>query len=285
VIDRRCTRLLAATSCLLVLVPLTVEARVIQVPAGTTVYGVTEEQVTSRIKKDGTSVGDLVRAHAWRDVIVDGEVVVRAGAPMLVRVAAVKSAKLAGIKGKLELEALTVTAADGTELELFGGYDKSGHGRKALSITLAAVVAWPLIFIHGKAAILEPGTVFDASLERGAAVNGTGGLPPRTVRLSGGSLDVVVLYDEMDEGKSKDLPMRVDACGEALAGAQVVTVNDAPIDAVPLVLGPAVERDGCTSARATVNLKELGKHFTRGINRFEVEAAGRRAEVLLDIEL
>jgi hypothetical protein len=230
-------------------------------------------------------VGDLVRAHAWRDVIVDGEVVVRAGAPMLVRVAAVKSAKLAGIKGKLELEALTVTAADGTELELFGGYDKSGHGRKALSITLAAVVAWPLIFIHGKAAILEPGTVFDASLERGAAVNGTGGLPPRTVRLSGGSLDVVVLYDVMDEGKSKDLPMRVDACGEALAGAQVVTVNDAPIDAVPLVLGPAVERDGCTSARATVNLKELGKHFTRGINRFEVEAAGRRAEVLLDIEL
>jgi len=282
---RRRTRRLAAACCALALLPVVAQARTVQLPAGTTVYGVTEEQVTSKIKKDGTSVGDLVRAHAWRDVVVDGQVLIQAGAPMLVRVSEVKSAKLAGIKGKLELEAVTVTAVDNTEVELFGGYDKSGHGRKALSITLAAVVAWPLIFIHGKAAILEPGTVFDANVERGVAVTPASEAPARTIRLSGSSLDAVVLYDEMDEGKSKTLPVRLDACGVALTSAQVVTVNEAPIPPLPVALAPATPSGDCTSARGTVDLKALGQHFTRGINRFEIEASGQRTEIVLDIEL
>ena len=125
---------------------LTADARSVRVSAGTPVYGELDEKVTSRTKRDGTSRGDLVSAHVWRDVVVDGRIVIPAGAPMMLRVGHVRKSNFAGVKGKLELEAISVELPDGTELPLSGGYDKSGHGRKALSITLAAVVAWPLIF-------------------------------------------------------------------------------------------------------------------------------------------
>src|SRR6185436_11686262 len=157
-------------AALLLLLPGALWARDIAVPAGTTFYGETEERVTSRVKKEGTEVGDVVKAHVWRDVTVDGQVVIKAGTPMLVRVSGVKKAKLAGIKGQLELEAVSTKAVDGDDVLLDGGYDKSGHGRKALSISLAAAVAWPLIFIHGKAAVLDPGTVFDCTVESAATV-------------------------------------------------------------------------------------------------------------------
>ena len=280
------TRALAASLAVL-LAALPTSAATVTIPSGTTIYGVTDEKVTSKTKKEGTSAGDIVRAHAWRDVVVDGRVFVEAGAPMLVRVSEVRNAKLAGIKGKLELEAMTVVAVDGSEVELFGGYDKSGHGRKALSITLAAVVAWPLIFIRGKNAVLDAGTVFDANVERAVEVRASE-VPARTIRLSGSSqsLDVEVLYDEMDpDGKSKLLPIRLTACGAGLQDASVVSVNGGTIAALPVTLTPAGEVGGCPTARGALNLKVLGKHFTRGINRFEVEAGGLRDEVVLDIEL
>lgn len=267
--------------------PSLLAARTLRVHAGTPVYGELDERVTSRTKKDRTSVGDLVQAHVWRDVIVDGRAAIPAGAPMMLRVAEVKKSKLAGIRGKIRLEALSITMPDGSDIPLSGGYDKSGHGRKALSITLAAVVAWPLIFIKGKHAILEPGTVFDARIRTTMSITSEQS-ERRPIRLSGGpSFEVVVLYDAMDaQGKSKKLPVRLEACdGASPAGARVVSVNDGSIEPLPLQVGSLRDEDGCTLADATINLKQLGKHFTRGINRFEMEADGQRDEVILDIEL
>jgi len=260
-------------------------AGTVRVPAGTVVYGETDERVTSRIEKDGWDVGDKVRAHAWRDVTVGGAVVIKAGTPLYVRVSDVKKAKVAGVRGKLELEAVTIPAVDGQDVALDGGYDKSGHGRKALSITLAAVVAWPLIFIKGKQAILEPGTIFDATVQSGMEIETASDAPPR-IRLASQELHVDVLYDEMDpEGKSKLLPVQIRNCGGPVAGASVVGVNDKSIPALPLVLGAATDADGCASARGTVDLKALAEHFAKGINRFVVKAGEATTEVVLDIEL
>ena len=72
----------------------------------------------------------------------------------------------------------------------------------------------------------------------------------------------------------------------AITPTMLVTLGD-ELDA--LATDPGLEVVVLTGSgrafSAGVDLKALGKHFTRGINRFEVEAAGRRAEVLLDIEL
>jgi hypothetical protein len=41
----------------------------------------------------------------------------------------------------------------------------------------------------------------------------------------------------------------------------------------------------CQTARAMVNLKKLAKQFRKGINRFEIDVDGTRAEVVLEVEL
>ena len=139
-------------SCVLVL---NATAAEVIVPAGTSVLAELDQQVISKKRK--FNVGDIVRAHVWRNVVVDGKTVIKAGAPLTVRISHLKTAKVAGIKGDLELEAVSVRGIDNSEILLDGGYDKSGKGRKALSITMFALVAWPLIFIKGKNAQLGCG--------------------------------------------------------------------------------------------------------------------------------
>ena len=119
-------------------------AETVSVPSGTRVFIELDQEVTSKKKHNRT--GNFVRAHVWRNVVVDGRTVIEAGAPAFVKIGEIKSAKVAGIKGQLELEALQVTAIDGADVDLEGGYDQSGKGRMALSISLAVFIFLPLIF-------------------------------------------------------------------------------------------------------------------------------------------
>ena len=278
-------RLLALT--LSVLLPSSVAAQTaVTIPAGTYVYGELDERVTS--KKRETTVGDIVRARVWRDVIVDGRVLIKAGTPMMARVSHVKPAKIAGRKGEVFIDALSTRATDGSEVLLDGGYDKSGKAKKALAWSLFALVAWPLVFIKGKQAILDPGTVFDASLQADCpvTVERAAGFRLKLADVEEQTLTVEVLYDEMDpDAKQKRLPLRLTACGVTVDKASVVTVNEQQIPPIPLVLTGRAEAGDCTSISATMALKSLAKHFRKGINRFTVDANGASGEIILEIEL
>ena len=265
------------------MLPLPVIAETVTIPFGTTVFCELDEQVTSRKKE--TSEGDLVRAHVWKDVWVGGQLVIEAGTPVYVRVSEVKKARIAGRKGILELEALNVQAVDGHDVPLDGGYDKSGRGRMGLSISLAAVVAWPLIFLKGKQAILEPGTIFDSMVRSPVEIEVPESQASRPVLTVPRPLEVVVLYDDLDpDSKIKSLPLelRFEDEGEEVTSAVVVSVNDQEIE--PL----ALECTGPPEAGVlpcSVDFKQISKHFTHGMNRFEVRAGEHTAEVLLEIEL
>ena len=279
------TRLLAVFVA--VLMPGITIADTVEVPFGTRVFIELDQQVISKKKKNRE--GSFVRAHVWRDVVVDGKVVAEAGTPVMVRISHIKSAKVVGIKGHVELEALQVTAIDGSDLMLTGGYDQSGKGRMALSITLAAVVFVPLIFIKGKQAKLPPGTIFDAMVASRTNVEVLEAAP-RKIKLGKlKPLEVVVLYDtleQMDQKNLKNLPLEVRTYDTTFDSAQITHVNDEKIKPIPLELG-SVEPVGENAyvATANANLKALGKHFSRGFNHFTVEAAGETDVVMLDIEL
>jgi len=268
------------------LVPSQLAAQELTVPEGLYIYGELEETVSS--KKKGFAVGDTVRAHAWRNVDVDGRVIIKAGAPILVRVSTLKSAKFAGIKGKLTLEAISVEAVDGSEILLDGGYDRSGRGRKGMAIGLA-LLAWPFVFIKGKQAVLESGTVFDATVQSEVVVsaNDASLYPAASVAMRAGTrLEIEVLYDAIDpDEKLRMLPMSVRLCGEDLSLTHVVTVNEEEIEPIGVELGAAELQGDCTLAGAEVDLRELSKHFGKGINRFEIEMVGLRTEVILDVEM
>jgi hypothetical protein len=272
-----------STAVLFLTVPGIGAGATLTIPSGTKLYGELEQQITSNEKE--FSVGQKVQGRVWRNVTVNGQTVIAAGAPMVLQISSITRRKIAGRGGDVKVAAMSVTAVDGSEINLDGGYDKSAGNRIALAASLSALVLWPLIFIRGKEAVLDVGTVFDASVPANTSI-GVADDRPRTIRIQHASnLAVDVLYDEVEE-KSKALPMKLTMCDQAWVGAASVTqVNEKEIPALQLDLGPPSAAGQCNSAHATVGMKELSSHFARGINRFTVSAGSESVEVVLDVEM
>ncbi len=274
---------------LAVLLPATMFAEKVSVPSGTRVFIELDQLVTS--KKKHNQEGSLVKAHVWRDVVVDGRKVVEAGSQAMVQIGDIKGAKVAGVKGFVELKALQVSAVDGNDVLLVGGYDRSGKSLVALSVALAVIVFVPLIFLKGKQAKLQPGTIFDAMVANQTDVEVSKAAQVAAEAPAAKPLKVEVLYDLLEsepEGKAeiKVLPLRITVHGDTIPGARVVEVNGASIEPIPVSVGPiSSTAEGFVTADATVDLKAIGKHFTEGFNRFIVETGGMTDEVILDLEL
>jgi hypothetical protein len=258
-------------------------AATVTIPAGTRIFGELQESVTSDVKE--FDVGDFVTGRVWRNVIVDGQTVIPAGAPMTLQVSAIKKRKTFGRAGSVEIRAMSVTATDGSEIYLDGGYDKKGESRVVLSSTLAALVAWPTLFIKGKEAVLPPGTVFDAAVPANTNVTVPDGQRP-TLRLGKVSnLTAEILYDDLTED-AKELPVKATLCEKPMDETfEVTAVNEAPIDPLEIELIETSTQNDCHTFVGRVDLKDLSKHFTKGINRFTVSIAGESTDLILDVEM
>ncbi len=247
-------------------------------------------------KKDQVQVGQTVRCRVWKDVTVDGQVVIKAGTPAIAKVSSLKKRKVAGIKGKMEVAAIETSTVDGNAIQLTGGYNKEGKGRIALSASLAALVAWPLIFIPGKAAELPIGTVFDSYTMQTIEVAGIGkpdGAPMHTIDLSamaGDSLSATVLYEKLEGVKKpKMFHFRIEAPATAPEAFFIATVNGESIDRIDMETVSVERSEEELVAIATVEIKPLFKHFKKGINTFEIGydngSEHVATEVILDIQI
>lgn len=258
-------------------------AKTVTIPFGTSIYCELDQAVTTRQKEaHAVQVGDIVQAHVWKDVWVDGHVVIAAGSPLFAKVDRMKKARMAGQKGYLVLEVLNVQAVDRTDVPIDGGYDRSGKGRMGVTIGLSVALAWPFVFLKGKNVFLEPGTIFDAVVRASTEVEVpevAPAVPVETPR----DFSVEVDYDELDpDRKIKVLPLIIQVAEEDLGQARIISVNGSKISPVQVnLLGDDAEAD---IYKAHVNFKQLSKYFTRGMNRFEVEVGEQRAEVVLEIE-
>lgn len=266
-------------------------AEMVAVPSNTLIYIETDQPVSG--KKKHTQNGQIVRARVWRDVEVEGRIVIKAGTQALVRVDSIKGAKIAGIKGKMTLGAYDTIAVDGQRMDLGGGYLKEGKGRIALTATLAAVVFLPLIFIKGKSAELPRGTVFDAYTKQNLEIDVSGQKRPGpSIDLTGSvgpKIEIEVLYSEL-EGVSK--PEKFAFSIKAPIGSSGVffidTINSVKVEPLSLK-SSAIGTDGEKSTwRGEIEIKSLGKEFKKGINTFEIASTlnGDRLaeEVVLDIQ-
>lgn len=131
-------------------------------PRRTTVLAVFTQDVTS--KKTETAAGDVVLAEVYRDVEVDGKVVIAAGAELKLRVVKAQKRRMLGRKGSLTFEPISVEAVNGYEIPLEGVYMRDGKGRKVATGVLTVLVAWPFLFLHGKNAKVPAGTVFETEV-------------------------------------------------------------------------------------------------------------------------
>jgi hypothetical protein len=259
-------------------------AETVTVPFGTTVFCELDQQITTRQKEAyAVQTGDIVQAHVWKDVWVDGHRVFAAGTPVFAKIERMKKARMAGQKGFLEIEVLSAPAVDRKDVPLDGGYDRSGRGRMGVTIGLAVALAWPFVFLKGKNVFLEPGTIFDAVVRATTDVEVPADAPlPIKVEGEPG-LVVEVSYADLDLTKKiKQLPLILHVPEEQLSRANVVSVNGNEINPIQVtVQGEAGEG----SYKAVLDFKLLSNHFGRGMNRFEIEMGDDRAEVLLEIEL
>jgi hypothetical protein len=268
--------------CLFAAAPTLVLAAELVIPQGTVVFGELEERLTSNAKK--FRVNYPVDAHVWKDVVVDGHTVIAAGTPIVMRISKLRESGTGGRGGALEVMAVSVKAKDGTEITLRGGYDQSGDDRYGLARGVSMIL-WPAAFLPGRRAVLDVGTVFDASIPADTRVTVPANAVP-TLRLAErADLSIDILYDDIDQ-KDGTLPFEMRLCNKPFTReASVTAVNDKEVRPILVTVISASQGDPCHRFGARVNLESLREHFVAGINRFTVTMSGATVTTVLNVEM
>lgn len=265
-----------------VVAPTFVQSAELLIPQGTVVFGELEERITSNDNK--FRVGYPVDAHVWRDVVVDGHTVIAAGTPMVMRISKLRERGTGGRGGAIEVMAVSVKAKDGTEITLKGGYDQA-EGDRPGWVRGVSMVLWPAAFLPGRRAVLDVGTVFDASIPANTRFT----IPAddvRTVKLEERpDLRVDIQYDDIDQ-REGTLPFVLTLCNKPYTRqASITAVNDEEVRPILVAIISGQQGEPCHTFTARANLESLREHFKAGINRFTVSMSGAVGTVVLNVEM
>jgi hypothetical protein len=259
-------------------------------PAGSKVFLTLDEGVTS--KRGESAVGQVVRCRVWRDVDTGGMPFIKAGTPATCKIDKVKRRNMGGIEGKISIAGIDTTSVDGQSVMLSGGYNKEGSGRKAVVWTVGLLLLWPVLFVPGGAAELPPGTIFDTYTASALRIASDVSTPAPAINLSGVLSDYsaeFMLDEFLNSKKPEVFKIKITKTGALPSEFMIDTVNDKPIEPLPLKVTEQSVADDTTTAVGEVEIKKLGKHFQKGINRFDVaykdgqERIG--TEVLVEIQM
>ena len=261
----------------------------VQLPNETRVYIETKQDLIG--KGDQVQEGQFVKAVVWRDVVVNGNVLIAAGAPVIAKVDNLKKRQIAGVKGEMSVGAYETVSVDGQKIQLSGGYHKEGKSRMAMSITLGVLFILP-IFIPGKAAELPAGTIFDAYVDSNWNVDLGGAPAARKVDLSfmTSDLSAELLYAKLEEQEKPEYFEFVITASEGASTDFVIDrVNDKEISPVKLKNISERSEDDELVVNAQVKIKTLLKEFAKGINTIEISSRkdGKRsaAKLIVDIQI
>ncbi len=245
-------------------------AATVRLSTDTRVYVETKEDLIA--KGDRVTQGQMVRAQVWRDVVVDGRILIEAGTPVIAKVDHVKKRQIAGIKGEMKIGAYETESIDGQTIQLSGGYHKEGKSRMALSITLGVLFILP-IFIPGKAAELPAGTIFDAYIDRSWHIDVGDTASARVVNLSflGSDIEAELLYDKLEEQeKPKYFEFEIIVPAEAPREFVIDRINSETITPLKLKNISETVEDDEVIINAQIKIKTLVKKFEKGINSIEI---------------
>jgi len=242
-------------------------------------------------KSDRVQVGQRVRAQVSRDVIVDGKVLIKEGAIVLVKVNSVSQKNFAGIKGKLSLSAIRTESIDGQVIDLDGGYHKEGRSKMALSITLAVIVFLPLIFIRGKSAELPAGTIFDAFTARSYDVV-TRDQERKRIDLTDfdSVMSAELLYDNLSESKKPKYFEFDITIPEGVDRKFIIDkINDQSVKPMNLDIQSERVEDDELVVNVRIKIKLLVKNFAKGFNTIGITNIGESdnpsTSLVVDIEI
>ena len=255
----------------------------------TRVYVETKQDLIG--KGDQVVEGQSVNAVVWRDVVVNGHVLIAAGAPVVAKVEELKKRQIAGVKGQMTIGAYETTSVDGQTIQLSGGYHKEGQSRMALSITLGVLLILP-IFIPGKAAELPTGTIFDAYIDNDWNVDSGDSPPVRKVDLSYIDADISaeLLYEKFEEQENPEyFEFRVTTTPGTSTEFVIDRINSEEIKPLKLKNISEMVEDDELIVNTQIKIKKLVKKLAKGINTIEIasiqgeERTG--VSLMIDIEI
>jgi len=261
----------------------------VQLPSETRVYVETKQDLIG--KGDQVKEGQFVNAAIWRDVVVNGNVLIAAGTPVVAKVDTLKKRQIAGVKGEMSIGAYETESVDGQKIQLSGGYHKEGKSRMALSITLGVLFILP-IFIPGKAAELPAGTIFDAYVDSNWNVDlgNASAVPKVDLSSIASNLSAELLYEKLEEQEKPEyFEFEITVPEGASTEFVIDRVNDKVISPVKLKNLSERNEGGELVVNAQVKIKTLLKQFAKGINTIEIasiEGSNRSAaKLIIDIQI
>lgn len=292
--SRRCVLLTTIAAFLFHTVAFAVE---VKLPTNTRVYVETTESLVAKGGK--VNKGDFVGSKVWRDVIVNSIVLIAAGTPVTARIDDVRKRRMVGIKGTMTIGAYETQSVDGQTIQLSGRYHKEGKSRMAGAI-IGGLIFLPLIFIHGGAAELPAGSVFDVYVDRSWQIDVGDDPANRVVDLTTFSLDTIsakLLYERLaEQEKPKDFEFLVvitEPAPRPLVIQRITLVidriNGVSIRPVKLNVVSEVIEDDEVTINAIVRIETVIEKFRRGINTVEISyrQGDRRisTEVIINIQI
>jgi hypothetical protein len=252
------------------------------IPQGTVVFGELAERITSNDNK--YRIGYPVDGKVWKDVVVDGHTVIAAGTPMTMRISKIRERATGGRGGAIEIMAVSVKAKDGTEITLKGGYDQAGEDRTGL-VRGVSMILWPAAFLPGRRAVLDVGTVFDASIPANTRFKIPDDDTPVVQLEERPDLRIDIQYDDIDPKEGK-LPFNLTLCNKPyVREASITAINDEEVRPILVTIISGKQGDPCHEFTARANLEALREHFKAGINRFSVTMSGAVGTVVLNVEM
>jgi len=130
------------------------EAAVV-VPSHTPVTIRINEDVSSKTKSSGSSV----QASVAMDVVIDGKIVIKAGAPCNAIVTSASKAGIVGGPGRILVTIQSVTAVDGSSVALTGATQEMEGKSQVVTAVLVTVLCCILgLLIKGKEGVIPSGT-------------------------------------------------------------------------------------------------------------------------------
>lgn len=132
----------------------------IKIPVGTVVL----LRTNTTLSPKQLNVGDTVELSVVSDVVVDGEVVIEAGAKARGEITTSKDRNLIGIAAKMGLVVRGVQAVDGTTVPLSGSRIVEGKDKMVMSIGLALVCCILFALMKGGEAEIASGTQIECTV-------------------------------------------------------------------------------------------------------------------------
>jgi hypothetical protein len=275
-------RLFSAVAIASLLAPAAAWAAEVLIPRGTIVYGQLDERITSNPRK--FRVGFEPYVSIWKDVEVNGVVVIEAGTSVAAQITQLSPRGIGGRGSEIEISALTVGTISGEEINLRGGYGQATPDRQGLNRALS-MIFWPTSFLPGGRAELEEGMVFDMEVPNDTYIQVPDDLIPTLSLRQPSGLAVLILFEQFTS-RSEELPIEIRLCEHDWTNDIVIdSVNDAPVRPIDVSVKSRIYADACDIAQTTVDLESLSRHFSRGINRFTVRLGELTEEVVLNIEM